>query len=80
MNKTGLTILLLLSAVLVLYPSITALIDAQNAISRAGSISAGLLGVINNLIMQVAGLIILYVFLYLFLISTEKALSTYATS
>lgn len=67
MNKTGLMILLLLSAVLVLYPSITALIDAQTAIGRSGSVPAELLKIRDNAIMQMIGLILLYVFLYFFL-------------
>jgi sterol desaturase/sphingolipid hydroxylase (fatty acid hydroxylase superfamily) len=65
MNK--LEILLVLSAVLVLYPSISALIDAQNAISELRHIPSELLDVRNNAIMQVVGLIFLYVFLYFFL-------------
>lgn len=68
MNKIGLAILLLLSAVLVLYPSITALIDAQNVLSEYSSyIPEQYLAVRDKAVMQVLGFVFLFVFLGLFL-------------
>lgn len=73
MNKIGLTILLFLSMVLVLYPSTTALVDLQNAMSEYDGLSASqlshndvykeLVATRNNLILQNLGFIFLYLFL-----------------
>lgn len=48
---------------LVLYPSITSLIDAQNVISEYSRIPEELLAVRDKAVMQVAGFVFLFVFL-----------------
>jgi heme/copper-type cytochrome/quinol oxidase subunit 3 len=49
--------------VLVLYPSITSLIDTQNVISESNYITPALLAVRDKAVMQVAGFVFLFVFL-----------------
>jgi hypothetical protein len=67
MNKTGLNILLLISAGFVLYPQISTLIDILNLLSRYGSISQEVLATRDTAIIYVIGYILLYVFLFFLL-------------
>ena len=74
LNKTILAILLITSMIFVLYPAIDSLIKAQNAINELnrGYLQFDLYNdsldyARNNAVMQITGLVILYVFLFLFL-------------
>jgi hypothetical protein len=53
----------LISAALLLYPSVTNLIDLQNTISKSSSILGAIIKMRDNLVMQVLGYILLYLFL-----------------
>jgi len=61
-SKTVLGILLLLSMVLVLYPSVSSLIAAQNLIGRYGANSAAI-EARENLVLQIVGFVLLYLVL-----------------
>jgi hypothetical protein len=63
---------------LVLYPSITSLIDAQNAINELSYISGELLALRDKAVMQVAGFVLLFVFLGALLNQYEKQQSVSA--
>jgi len=67
MNKTELTIILLISAVIVLYPQISTLIDVLNMLSEQSFLTQATLKARDNAILYVLGFVLLYVFLYLFL-------------
>jgi hypothetical protein len=81
MNKKVLAILLMLSAVLVLYPSMSALVDAQNVLDTEGLggwingvpyFDEALESARNKLIMQNLGFISLFSFLGILLYYFEK--------
>ena len=56
-------VLLVVSALFFLYPSITTLLDVLNAIGNASAISSAVLETRDRAIMQVIGFVSLYVFL-----------------
>jgi hypothetical protein len=62
-NKIGLAVVLLLSMILVLYPSITSLFEIQNLIADYSIISSEALKARDNEILHVLGFISLYAFL-----------------
>jgi hypothetical protein len=62
-SKAILTILLLLSAILVLYPSVTSLIDIQRSFGGYGNVSTAVLKIRDNLILQIVGFVLLYLVL-----------------
>ena len=63
-SKTVLGILLLLSMVFVLYPSVTSLIDVQKAIGEAsGYVASATIKARDNVILQIVGFVLLYLFL-----------------
>lgn len=72
MNKTMLWILLAVSAVLFLYPSITILLDVLETIGNAPAISSAVLETRDRAIMQVLGFISLYMFLGALLYSYDN--------
>jgi hypothetical protein len=82
MNKTGLWILLLLSMVLVLYPSVTALMDAENALREYDGLTVyqisfsdvypQLVALRNNLIMQNLGFVFLFLIIGTLIYSRGK--------
>lgn len=61
-SKTVLGILLLLSMVLVLYPSVSTLIEIQKSILRYGASSAAI-EARDNLVLQIVGFVLLYLVL-----------------
>jgi len=61
-SRTVLGILLLLSMVLVLYPPVSTLIEAQNLILRYGANSAAI-EARDNLVLQIVGFVLLYLVL-----------------
>ena len=63
MNKTVLWIILAISAVFFLYPSITTLLDVLQAIGNASTVTGAVAETRDRAIMQVLGFISLYVFL-----------------
>ena len=63
MNKTMLWVLLVVSAVFFLYPSVTTLFDVLDAIGNAPAIPTTVLETRDRAIMQVLGFVSLYVFL-----------------
>jgi len=67
-SKTVLGILLLLSMVFLLYPSVTSLIDIQKAIGEAsrygyGDVDLALISSRDNLVLQIVGFVFLYIVL-----------------
>lgn len=62
-GKAIIGILLFLSMIFVLYPSVTSLIDIQKLIGERGSISSELVKTRDNLILQIIGFIFLYLVL-----------------
>ena len=62
-SKTILGILLSLSMIFVLYPSVTSLIDIQKLIGELGIVSSELVKTRDNLILQIIGFIFLYLVL-----------------
>ena len=71
MNKTILWLILAVSAVLFLYPSITTLLDILETIGNAPAVTSAVLETRDRAIMQVFGFISLYAFLGALLHSYE---------
>lgn len=62
-SKTTLGILLFLSMIFVLYPSVTSLIDIQKLIGEQRSVPSEFVKIRDNLILQIVGFIVLYLVL-----------------
>ena len=72
-EKAFLLILLIVSAILVLYPQVTSFIDTKNTLSQMLSGQTELVEkTLNNALMQIVGLVILFVALILALIFIDS--------
>ena len=63
MNKNGLTIVLLISMVLVLYSPVTTLLDLQYYMDDYSRIPSELLKARDTALLQILGFVFLYIFL-----------------